>query len=136
MLKNIHLWLPSYFQRRPPAAVTPTHVFFCFVDHYEPLWKNASRHQGMERVEHWCENYPRMADQFHDADGRSPQHTFFYPAEEYVPEYLDLLARLCRRGYGEVEIHLHHDNDTAENIILFFNYSLYLMYRYVRKLYF
>jgi hypothetical protein len=116
MLKNVHLWLPSYLQRRPPAPVTPTHVFFCFVDHFEPLWDKASRHQGLERVEHWFENYPRLADQFYDADGRTPQHTFFYPAEEYVPEYLDLLGRLCQRGYGEVEIHLHHDNDTAENL--------------------
>ena len=116
MLKNVHLWLPSYLCRRPPPPVTPTHVFFCLADHYEPLWNKASRDQGLERVEHWFENYPRMADQFRDADGRPPQHTFFYPAEEYVPEYLDLLMRLCRRGYGEVEIHLHHDNDTAENL--------------------
>jgi hypothetical protein len=116
MLKNVHLWLPSYLQRRPPPLVVPTHVFFCVVDHYEPLWNKASRHQGLERVEHWFKNYPRMADRFRDADGRPPQHTFFYPAEEYVPEHLDLLARLCRRGYGEVEIHLHHDNDTADNL--------------------
>ena len=26
------------------------------------------------------------------------------------------MADLCRAGYGEVEIHLHHDNDTAENL--------------------
>jgi hypothetical protein len=116
ILKNIYLWLPGYLQRRVPPTVTPTHVFFCFVDHYEPLWNKASRHQGLERVEHWFENYPRMANRFRDADGRPPQHTFFYPAEEYVPEYLDLLARLCSQGYGEVEIHLHHDNDTAENL--------------------
>lgn len=116
LLKNVHLWLPSYFARQLPVAVTPTHVFFCFVDHYEPLWNKASGHQGLERAEHWFENYPRMADQFHDADGRTPQHTFFYPAEEYVPEYLELLARLCSQGYGEVEIHLHHDKDTAENL--------------------
>jgi hypothetical protein len=116
MLKNIHLWLPRYLLRRPPPAVTPTHVFFCFVDHYEPLWNKGSRHQGLERVKHWFENYPRMADNFRDADGRPPQHTFFYPAEEYVPEYLDLLAQLCGQGYGETEVHLHHDNDTAENL--------------------
>jgi len=116
MLKNVHLWLPGYWQRRPPAAVTPTHVFFCFVDHYEPLWNKASTQQGRERVEHWFDNYPRMADQFRDADGRPPQHTFFYPAEEYVAEYLDLLMRLCHRGYGEAEIHLHHDNDTADHL--------------------
>ncbi len=116
MLKNIHLWLPSYLSWRPLPAVTPTHVFFCFVDHYEPLWNKASQHHGLERVEHWLENYPRMADSFRDVDGRPPQHTFFYPAEEYVPEHLDLLARLCGQGYGEAEIHLHHDNDTAENL--------------------
>lgn len=116
MLRNIHLWLPGYWARRVPEAVAPTHLFFCFVDHYEPLWNEASRHQGLERVEYWFEHYPRFADKFRDADGRTPQHTFFYPAEEYVAEYLDLLARLCGQGYGEVEIHLHHDNDTAENL--------------------
>jgi hypothetical protein len=116
MLKNIHLWLPAYLTRRPPDRVKPTHLFFCFVDHYEPLWKNASQEEGLERVQYWLEHYPLMADSFRDADGRPPQHSFFYPAEEYVPEYLDLLAHLCRQGYGEVEIHLHHDNDTAENL--------------------
>jgi hypothetical protein len=47
-----------------------------------------------------------------DADGVKPQHTFFYPEEEYRPEHLDALARLCSAGYGEIEVHLHHDNDT------------------------
>ena len=27
-----------------------------------------------------------------------------------------MLAGLCRAGYGEVEVHLHHDNDTADNL--------------------
>lgn len=117
MLRNLHLWLPGYLASRPRGEfVSPTHVLFCFVDHFEPLWGQASKYQGLERVEHWFENYPRFAQQFRDADGRPPQHTFFYPAEEYVPEYLDLLARLCRQGCGEVEVHLHHDNDTAENL--------------------
>src|SRR5229473_1144635 len=104
MLKNLHLWLPDYLRqasRRRAAFAQPTHVFFCFVDHFEPLWRNASAHQGLERVEHWFENYPRLADPFHDADGRPPQHTFFCPAEQYRPEYLELLSRLCARGYGE-----------------------------------
>jgi hypothetical protein len=117
LLKNVHLWLPGYLARKAPArAASPTHVLFCVCDHYEPLWNGASRHQGLERVEHWYENFRRLADRYRDADGRPPQHTFFYPCEEYVPEYLDLLARLCGAGYGEVEVHLHHDNDTAENL--------------------
>ena len=115
MLKNIHRWLPGYLARSKPRDAI-SHVFFCFVDHFEPLWNKVSRHQGLERVEHWFENYPRMAEKFRDADGRAPQHTIFYPAEDYLPEYLDLLARLCGQGYGEVEIHLHHDRDTAENL--------------------
>jgi hypothetical protein len=57
-----------------------------------------------------------MASQFTDIDGRHPQHTFFFPLEEYRAEFLDLLAVLCRRGFGEVEVHLHHDNDTAKNL--------------------
>src|SRR5690606_26860810 len=42
--------------------------------------------------------------------------TFFYPEEEYREEHLDALVELCRLGLGEIEIHLHHDNDTAENL--------------------
>ena len=25
------------------------------------------------------------------------------------------MAELCRAGFGEVEVHLHHDDDTAES---------------------
>jgi len=92
------------------------HVFFCFCDHYEPLWAKPSLDVARSRVRHWQENYPRFADRFRDADGRPPQHSFFFPAEEYRPEFLDPLADLCRQGFGETEIHLHHDNDTAANL--------------------
>ena len=112
MLKNIHLWLPGYIARSRPRGVV-SDVIFCFADHYEPLWNGADVAKGLERIRHWQENYPAK---FRDADGRPPQHTFFYPAEEYRPELLDELAKLCRQGYGEVEIHLHHDNDTPENL--------------------
>jgi hypothetical protein len=117
MLRNIHLWLPAYLrQRRSGTKPEHPHVFFCLCDHFEPLWGKPSRDVARRRVQHWLENYPRMADRFRDADGRPPQHTWFFPAEEYAPEYLDPLATLCRRGYGEVELHLHHDNDTADNL--------------------
>jgi hypothetical protein len=51
-----------------------------------------------------------------DADGSYPQHTFFYPEEEYRREHLNRLAVLCATGYGDVEIHLHHDGDTEERL--------------------
>ncbi len=117
MLKNLHLWLPAYL-RQPRSDPLPesAHIFFCFCDHFEPLWEKVGRDIGLRRVRYWLENYPRMADQFRDVDGRPPQHTWFFPAEEYAPEFLEPLAQLSCRGYGEVEIHLHHDNDTAENL--------------------
>jgi hypothetical protein len=42
--------------------------------------------------------------------------TFFYPEEEYRAEHLDALAALCRAGYGEIEVHLHHDHDTEAGL--------------------
>ena len=63
----------------------------------------------------WTAGYPAMAGGFRDADGRSPRHSFFFPGEEYAPEYLDGLAAIAKAGLGEVELHLHHDNDTPDN---------------------
>jgi hypothetical protein len=94
----------------------PRHLLFALCDHYEPLWGNADAAKGGERVRAWHEGYPRMADAFRDADGRTPRHSFFFPGEQYRPEYLEPLADLARRGYGEVEVHLHHDGDTAESL--------------------
>jgi hypothetical protein len=60
--------------------------------------------------------YPRIARAFVDSDGHPIQHTFFYPEEQYRQEHLDRLSDLCRQGIGEVEIHLHHDRDTSDNL--------------------
>jgi hypothetical protein len=68
------------------------------------------------RVERWVSDYPRLFGGFCDCDGRPPRHSFFYPEEEYEPEYLDALSDLCRAGFGEVEVHLHHDRDTADGL--------------------
>jgi hypothetical protein len=43
-----------------------------------------------------------------DAEGRPFAHTYFYPAEQYVPSLLDQRAEHCRAGWGEIEIQLHH----------------------------
>ena len=115
--RNMQIWLGSYLRRRPPArpASGPVHVMFCFVDHFEPNWGRVDLVTQRARVDRWCRDYRALAGRHRDADGRAPQHTFFYPEEEYVEEHLDKLAALCADGYGEIEIHLHHDNDTPEN---------------------
>jgi len=110
-------WLASSSVPRARAALSrhggPRHLLFAFCDHYEPLWHTTDRALGMARVQLWLDRYPALAEQFRDADGRSPRHSFFFPGEEYEPQYLDALATLARRGLGEVELHLHHDADTA-----------------------
>jgi hypothetical protein len=76
----------------------------------------ASPAKARMRVQQWVDEYPRLFDRFRDSGGFPPRYSFFYPIEEYQPEYLEMLAGLCRGGYGEVEVHLHHDNDTADNL--------------------
>jgi hypothetical protein len=57
-----------------------------------------------------------MAGFHHDCEGRPPTHTFFYPWDEYDPEELRELAELCAGGWGEVELHLHHRDDTEDSL--------------------
>jgi hypothetical protein len=118
--RGLDRWLVPYLlhvsRRRPRPAGRAVHLLLCIADHYEPKWGGAPPETARSRVETWVREYPRLFRAFRDSDGRPPRHTFFYPIEEYEPEYLDALAGLCRAGFGEVEVHLHHDNDTAENL--------------------
>jgi hypothetical protein len=91
-------------------------VMFAIADHYEPLNGAVSRAQADRRVERWHVEYGRMAEGLRDADGRAPQHSFFYPAEQYDAGHVERLADLVERGCGEIEVHLHHDGDTSANL--------------------
>jgi hypothetical protein len=118
--KNFQAWAGGYARHlvrpRTRPATGPRHLLFALCDHWEPGWNDATREQGDARVKAWAEGYPRLADQFRDADGLPPRHSFFFPGEQYTPEWLERLADLARGGYGEVEFHLHHDDDTEENL--------------------
>ena len=94
----------------------PKHLLFALCDHYEPLWHTTDRNLGAARVRQWVDRYPTLASRFRDGDGRPPRHSFFFPGEEYEVGYLDGLASLAERGFGEVELHLHHDGDTAAGL--------------------
>ena len=63
-------------------------------------------------MERWLSEYPRRFGELADSRGRPPQHTFFYPAEVYQPGQVEQLSELVRGGWGDVELHLHHDNDS------------------------
>lgn len=119
--RGVHVWLVSYIKSKLTGRALKSnrtvHVLFCFVDHYEPLVGKADEEAGLQRVQKWLDYYPEIADKYPDADGRRPCHSFFYPEEEYRYEYLQILEKLCNRGYGEVEVHIHHDNDTPEDFV-------------------
>jgi hypothetical protein len=118
--RNMHYWLRPYLRqmrrRRPPAEDQEVHLILAVCDHYEPRQYSPPWEVSDARVERWRCDYPRRFGCFRDSDGRAPRHSYFYPVEEYVPRYLDTLAELCSEGLGEVEIHLHHDRDTADNL--------------------
>jgi len=120
---NVGIWLPSYLKgdwagrrERRRAAAQTIHVLLCVADHFEPGLGSPGKDGERRRIARWLEEYPRLFDGFRDADGRPPRHTFFFPAEQYRPEHLDALGKLVRAGYGEVEVHLHHDRDTADGL--------------------
>lgn len=120
-------WLPAYtWQRlvRRPLHDAPVHLIVALADHFEPSivpGKNgayAERWEQERRLERWCREFPKVVQDWPDADGRTFRHTYFYPAEQYDKGLLDQLAEHCKQGWGEIEIHLHHGieaPDTPEN---------------------
>jgi hypothetical protein len=119
--RGLHRWGPTYFatlRRRPPVdwERDELDIFLAVCDHFEPEWGAPSREEAVRRVRQWVREYPERFDAFRDADGRCPQHTFFFPQDQYQPEYLDALAELCALGFGDVDVHLHHDRDTPDGL--------------------
>lgn len=118
--RHMHYWLPAYIKqtksRRAAVSDEPCDVFIAICDHYEPEAANADPITALARVQRWRDEYPRLVDSYRDCSGRVPQHTFFFPQDHYRPEYLDVLAELCAAGYGDVDVHLHHDNDTPDGL--------------------
>ena len=119
MLRNIHIWILPYLKQRllslGRTGSRSVHILFCVADHFEPLWGGADAKLGEERVARWIEAYERIATGFADSDGHHPRHTYFFPLEQHEPRYIHLLRDHCRKGFGEVELHLHHNNDTEDN---------------------
>lgn len=118
--RNVHRWLGGYalssLRKLADRYEGPRHLLVAVCDHYEPLWDNATSEQGWLRVREWLTRYPELVSGLKDADGYAPRHSFFFPGEQYEPRFLDALAELARAGYGEVELHLHHDADTASKL--------------------
>lgn len=105
--KRAEIWLPGYvraklFDDKPH----PTDLILLVADHFEPGNDDAM-------MQRWVNDYPRLFDPIRDSDGRPPQHTWFYPAEQYKTEQVTGILKLADRGYGELELHLHHAGDDS-----------------------
>lgn len=121
--RNAQLWFPGWLAARRRLAAhrfdpsKPVTAHLMFADHYEPYWGKPTDAVARERVLAWHEAWPKIADAHRDDDGRPAQWSFFYPQEEYRRELLDLLADICHRGYGDVEIHIHHDGEGEADFV-------------------
>ena len=111
-------WMPSYLEGRVKRlGLRPAkRVWVSLTDHFEPMGGAVSLDRARGRMQPWQQLWPEIASKApRDVDGRGPCFTAFYPQEEYQPEMLDTLARLTQLGCCDVEIHLHHNDDTAES---------------------
>lgn len=108
------LWhtLRTSFVRRP----RPVHLFVAVADHWEPSRGKPPAEVAEARVRRWLDRYPGMADEHRDWDGRPPRHTWFYPWDEWRDGEVAAISELVYHGYGEVELHLHHDGDTSDSL--------------------
>ncbi len=115
MLRAMDKWLIPYLCRRKPEHAATTHAIICVCDHFEPL-HNTDHAGAMRRLDQWHKRFPELSRTFEEATGSPLKWSFFYPIEQYDKAIVGSLATLCRNGFGETEIHLHHDNDSAESL--------------------
>lgn len=118
MLKAFDKWLlPWLLQSIRRSKVPVTDVMLAVCDHFEPF-HHTDKDGAMRRMKAWHDRLPAIGAANKDHDGSGPRHTFFYPIEQYDPEVMQSLATLCQKTRNEVEVHLHHENDTAENLVV------------------
>jgi hypothetical protein len=117
--RHAEIWLPGYLKSRLEMLrhTPPERVWIAITDHYEPFWKNTDEAVASGRVERWAREWPQIANRHLDSAGRPARYSFFYPEEEYRPHLLDLLARMTRDGFGDVEVHLHHDGASEQQFM-------------------
>jgi hypothetical protein len=112
--KQANLWLPSYLRGRLRPRPPAKRLWVALTDHFEPMGSNVPLATGLTRVGAWQDRWPAIAlSAPRDAAGNPPRLTIFYPQEEYRREILDAIATLCVGGTADVEVHIHHQNDTT-----------------------
>ena len=119
--KNLHQWLPDYARHlvrraRTPRARGDAHLLFALCDHYEPLHGHADDATGASarrRVDARLSGARRVSR--HQRSPAAPRLASF-PAKNIGRTFSIALAGLVKTGFGEVEVHLHHDGDTRATL--------------------
>jgi hypothetical protein len=115
-------WLPRYLRRHRPfdrrmfPPDQPIDLIVLCADHFEPARRFGDT-AAVEAVRSWCAAYEEMARRHRDADGRPPQHTWFYRYDYPNAGCVQALSASVFRGFGEIEFHLHHGHDTHETML-------------------
>jgi hypothetical protein len=117
-------WLPAYLGQRLVRwrqHSRPVHLIIGLADHFEPSIMPGAQGKSYvgqdeqkQRLDRWCREYPKVAQDWRDDDGRPFRHTYFYPAEQYDKTLVERLVEHCKAGWGEIEIHLHHGIETPD----------------------
>jgi hypothetical protein len=97
----------------------PIHILFCMVDHFEPGTGKVSKDEEIGRVNMLLDDFPKIACRHHDCNGNILKRTWFFPPHYHRYGHLRKLVSLCEKGYGEIELHLHHGEsklDTSQNL--------------------
>ena len=119
MFRAAQFWMPAYLRQYHQRQTTPAqcrHLILCICDHFEPQHAT-DHHHAKNRVERWASEYPKLAKEIHEIFGWPIRYTFFFPIEQYKTDLLEPLADICKQGLAELEIHLHHNQDTPANLV-------------------
>jgi len=124
-LNKLRYWFPYYlykelFAREKGGSNEPIHLFLCVVDHFEPFNGPVDYKKALERVLVWKKRYPEFALRHRDVNNYPLKHTWFYPPHT-DHRVLPYLVELCQEGFGDIEMHLHHNHmnpfpDTPETL--------------------
>lgn len=113
---HYRLWIPSYikgaFSRSPDQNLRqgPLHIIFAIADHFEPG-------HSTDALAHWLERYRAVVSGHRDSFGNHPQRTLHFPIEQFYDQQIEQLLPLCRDRFAEIEMQLHHFDDTSESVL-------------------
>ena len=106
---------------KPRQRATERHLILCFCDHFDFGTGGTYREGEEDIIAAWKTRFPALSDNHRDSSGTNLKHTWFFAPHYDRSDYLETVVGLCSRGYGEIELHLHHDHtppfpDTSETL--------------------